>query len=374
MSGRVVIHDLSRLFASLALLAWVSACEGAPADIATETPPPLAVGTTAAPATSLRILSREDQIDPDVYDAFTRETGIAVIETTYQIDDQLVDMLGGAAPDADLIVASDRAFARLQVQGRLARFDAAKLSNFNQVDARLKKLPFDPANDMSVPVLWGTVGIFYRTDRNLIAIDSWQAALDGARRNPTTTIALLDDPRTGVGAALKALGLSLNSRDSAELLRAQMWLTARRAFINRFDSAAWTDALLTGDVVIAQTYSNDAAFTQYTNANLRYVIPREGAALWVDSFALPAGGKHPAEAAAFVDFALRPANAALLAAYTYSLPAVPEAYNRMDAGRAALLRSGYIPDDETFKRLEIVAVRSDAQPSEYERIWLELRK
>jgi spermidine/putrescine transport system substrate-binding protein len=318
-------------------------------------------------------LTREDQIDPDVYDAFTRETGTAVVEITYQIDDQLVDMLQSEATQADLIVTSDQAFTRLRAQGRLARLDTTKLPNFNQVDARLKKLPFDPANELSVPLLWGTVGILYRTNRNLKTIDSWQAALDEARRNPSNNIALLDEPRTGIGAALKALGLSLNSHDSAELQKAKMWLTARRALIHRFDSAAWSDALLTGDVAVAQTYSNDAAFTQSTNANLRFAIPREGAPMWVDSFVLPAAGKHRGEADAFMDFALRPSNAALAAAYTYSLPTVPEAYNRMDAGRAALLHGGYIPDDETFKHLEIIE-DAGAMRAEYERIWVEVRK
>ena len=361
----------------LLLLAWVSACAGGPDSTSVTpvpaTPVPVAPEPTSAATTAvLHILSSGDQIDPDICDAFTHETGIAVVESTYQIDDELIDMLQ-RREEADLILASDQAFPRLNALGLLARLDAAKLPNFKRVDARLKAQPYDPANTLSVPVLWGTAGILYRTDRNVKPLDSWQSALDEARRNPANTIALLDEPRTGVGAALKALGLSLNSRNSAELQRANAWLTSRRGLIKLFDSAAWSDALVTGDIAIAQTYSNDAAFTQSSNANLRFAIPREGAPLWVDSFALPLSGKHPAEAAAFVDFALRPEQAAQLAAYAYSLSSVPEAYNRMDAGRATLLRSGYIPDDDTFKRLELVADVGASLP-EYERIWVEVRK
>lgn len=353
----------------------LAACASTPAGLPTNLPPNLIPGlpqpTSAAPE-ALHILSRGDQLDPQLYDAFTSETGITVVEESYQVDDQLVDMLGSAS-DADLVVASDQVIPRLDAAGRLQHLNANTLKNFRLVDGRLKGPAFDPNNFLSAPAIWGTVGILYRTDQGALAPDSWQAALDEAKRTPANGIALLDDPRVGLGTALKALGLSLNSRNPAEIQRAGDWLLARRAQINRFDSAAWSDALVTGEVAMAQAYSNDAAFTQDSNAHLRYVIPREGAPLWMDSFVLPATSQHPDAAAAFVDFMLRPENAALTAGYAWALPPEPGAYTKMEPARATLLRSGYIPDDATFGKLEVVADVADSQ-AEYERIWLGVRK
>ena len=360
--------------AGVALAAALGACAQTPT-LPPNLPPNVVPGLPPADASSpqaLHILSRGDQIDPQLYDAFTSETGIQVVEDSYQVDDQVVDMLRTGS-DADLAVVSDQVIARLDAQGRLQRLNANTLSNFKLVDARLKGLPFDPNNALSAPAIWGTVGILYRTDRGVNAPDSWQAALDEAKRVPANGAALLDDPRTGVGTALKALGLSQNSRNPGELQRASDWLAARRGLVNRFDSAAWSDALVTGEVAMAQAYSNDAAFTQDSNAHLRYVIPSEGAPMWVDSFVLPATSQHPNEAAAFIDFALRPENAALTAGYAWALPPEPGAYTKMERTRAALMRTGYIPDDATFGRLEVVADVAESQ-AEYERIWLAIRK
>jgi spermidine/putrescine-binding protein len=183
---------------------------------------------------------------------------------------------------------------------------------------------------------------------------------------------MLDDPRLGLGAGLKWLSLSLNSRSAEELARASDLLSSRRSTL-RVDAAAWSDALLTGAVAVAQARSNDAAFAQSANANLRYVVPREGAPLWLDCLVLPKDSAEAAQAGAFADFLLRPDISAQLSVQTYSLSSVPEAYNRMESGLAALFRSGYIPDDDTFKRSEFIADVGAAQ-ADYDRIWTDLKR
>ncbi|MCA1554829.1 MAG: hypothetical protein LC737_10660, partial [Chloroflexi bacterium] len=63
---------------------------------------------------------------------------------------------------------------------------------------------------------------------------------------------------------------------------------------------------------------------------------------------------------------------ATVAEDVYSLPTVADAYNKINASLAMLFRSGYIPDDETFKRSEFV-VEVGSTRVEYERIWSELK-
>lgn len=314
----------------------------------------------------LYVLNRADNIDPDLYDAFQRETGIRIVETTYDGDKDLLSELKAPSRPYDLIVASDRALAMLRNDGRLAPLNHASLANFQQVEARVRNLPFDPGNQVSMPYTWGTLGLLYRTDL-IKSVDSWGVLFNES----SGKAALLDDPRIGLGAALKWLGLSLNSTAASELERAKQLLLKQRNAI-RFDSAAWSDALLTGEVVVTQARSNDAAFTQFANANLRYVIPKEGAPLWVDSLAIPKQSARKGAAETFINFLLRADNAASVAAHTYSLSPVAEAYSKMEASRAALFRSGYIPDDRTFTRLELILDVGAAQKV-YERIWTELK-
>ena len=46
------------------------------------------------------------------------------------------------------------------------------------------------------------------------------------------------------------------------------------------------------------------------SADLRYVIPREGATRWIDALAIPADAPHPDAAHALIDYLLRPQSAA----------------------------------------------------------------
>jgi spermidine/putrescine transport system substrate-binding protein len=247
-----------------------------------------------------------------------------------------------------------------------------KISNWPKIDARLKNLSFDPGNQVSIPYDWGTVGFMVRTDRVSKAADSWSAVL--STQSPSgTQAALLDDPRQGVGAALKLLGLSLNSKNPAEIKKAGDLLVANKKKIATIDSAAWSDQLLTGDLTLAQVSSDDAAFTQSTNANIRYVIPREGAPLWIDSFAIPAESQNREAALALIDYLLRPEIAARLSEYTYALSPVSTAYDKMDAATAALFRSGYLPDDAAFKKLELITDAGPAQ-TDYDQVWETLQK
>ena len=61
-----------------------------------------------------------------------------------------------------------------------------------------------------------------------------------------------------------------------------------------------------GDILQARDRAAEAA----NNVNVAYSIPKEGALMWLDSFAIPADAPHPDEAHAFINFMLRPEIAA----------------------------------------------------------------
>jgi len=349
-------RSLAALMATLLglMLAACDSAAGTPASTAAATAAPSArpAGPPTPATLSLRVLVHADDIDPALYALFTRETGITIVEETYTADEEALDALKNAPGQFDMAIVYDRIMPRLVADGRLAPLDAAGLTNFAAVESRLKDLPFDRGNRYSVPFSWGTVGILYRTDQPLV-IDSWKVVLDPANSQALAgKVALLDDPLLGFGAALKAAGDPLTPADSAAWTRARDRLSASRAVIAAFDSAAWSNELLTGELTAAQAYSDDAAFAQATNAGLRYAVPREGAPLWMQNLAVPVNSSHKTEARALVDFLLRPASAARTVAYTYSLSPVPEAYNRIDSTLAAQLRESYIPGDDLFRRAE----------------------
>ena len=68
-------------------------------------------------------------------------------------------------------------------------------------------------------------------------------------------------------------------------------------------------------------YSGDAASVIADNPNIVYIVPKDGSAVWTDNFASPSTSKNEAGAYAFINFMLRPENAAKNAEYVgYATP------------------------------------------------------
>ena len=70
------------------------------------------------------------------------------------------------------------------------------------------------------------------------------------------------------------------------------------------------DKLVAGDCWAFLAYSGDAAVLVSENPDVGYFIPREGAPLWLDSFAIPKNTPNSGAAHAFIDFMSKPVMAA----------------------------------------------------------------
>src|SRR5690606_9157678 len=78
-----------------------------------------------------------------------------------------------------------------------------------------------------------------------------------------------------------------------------------------------------GDICVAIGYSGDIlqardrADEAGNGVNIEYIIPREGAQMWFDSFVIPADAPHPDEALEFINFMMRPEVAAANSNYVF---------------------------------------------------------
>ena len=192
----------------------------------------------------------------------------------------------------------------------MSELPAAAVPNRRYLDPRWATA-YPESRDLAVPYLWGTMGIAYRRDLVGRDLDSW---LDLLRPAPTLRgrILMVADHFDLFAVALQALGFSMNSTDDTQIAAAADLLKAQRPAVLRYGALA-TDAhseLLTGQVAAAVTYNGDAAALRRHNAQVVYVIPREGGALWLDFLAIAAHAQHPALATAFLDFINRPEVAA----------------------------------------------------------------
>jgi spermidine/putrescine transport system permease protein len=248
-------------------------------------------------------------ISPRIIHGFEREFHCKVNYDLYDSNEALLTKLQAGNVDYDLVVPSDYMVEILARQGLLARLDKSRLPNaWSNTDPHFLGLPFDPHNDYSVPYAWGTTGLAYRTDLVKENIDSWSVLFDPRFAGH---ILLLDDTREVFGMALKKLGYSLNSTEPDQLRQARDLLLREKPLVKGYNSSNFEQDLAAGDAWIAQAYNGNMTFVMRDEPRIRYVIPREGCTISVDSACLPRRAPHKELAEAFINYFHRPEVAAL---------------------------------------------------------------
>jgi hypothetical protein len=96
------------------------------------------------------------------------------------------------------------------------------------------------------------------------------------------------------GAALIYLGKSPNCTKEADLAEVVKLVRSVKPKLARFTSDTYIDELVAGETWLAQGWSGDVFQAQDQNANVSYVIPKEGSLRFVDVMCIPKGPPHRA--------------------------------------------------------------------------------
>ncbi len=251
-------------------------------------------------------------------------------------------------------------------QNLLRPLDHSALPHLGNIDPLFLDRDYDRCNRYSVPYVWGTCGIGY-SRRKAGPIDSWAAMWDPRFKG---RVLMVDDARETLGAALKWKGRSLNSTDPELLRAAQRLLIQQKPLVRTYNSSSYEDVLLSGDVWLAQGWNGQFAKAMAQDPDLDYLIPKEGASLFIDSLVIPASAPHPELAHAFIDFTLEPEIAAeICRTMRYSSPnraAIPLLPPEI-RGNAAIF-----PPQDVLARLELIEDLGEATVL-YDRLWTEVK-
>ncbi|MEM7147096.1 MAG: spermidine/putrescine ABC transporter substrate-binding protein [Verrucomicrobiota bacterium] len=265
---------------------------------------------------SIVLLIWDDYIAPEVLEAFTTDTGIAIDYRAFSDTDELVSILKSNPDHYDVIVADDSVVHLLREFKLLRRLDHDRLENLGNLDPDYLNLHFDPDNVYSLPYLWGTTGIGFRADKVPNPEESWDLLWDESLKGK---IMMLQERHEAYAAVLKSLGYALNSQDPNELEQASEKLIRQAADLDvqYGDDADVRQALIDGTAWVALCYSGDAFYAAEDNENIDYFIPREGAPLWIDSFVLSRDAPNLEHAYRFLDYMMTPEAAAGNANYLF---------------------------------------------------------
>jgi spermidine/putrescine transport system substrate-binding protein len=274
----------------------------------------LCAGT--ARADKLRILTWADYVPADLVAAFKKETGIDV-EITLSNNEEIISKLratGGAG--FDLAQPSQDRIAAVQSEfGIYKPFDLSKVKLEEFQPGFLEIVRKNTTVDGKVyglPYLWGTDGLVVNTKRAKVADygDLCRADLEGKTairlRRPTLMafafasgkdpFALYGDPKA-YSALMDQVGAALIACKSNF-----------KFFYDNKDQVL--NGIRAGEVVAAMMWDTGGWTLNRENPDIQFIVPRSGALGWLDTFALPARGRNDAAAYAWINFTMRPENAA----------------------------------------------------------------
>ena len=303
----------------------------------------------AQEADKLNIYIWSAYLPKEVIDRFSTETGIKVNFDTYDSNEALLEKLQSGVADYDLVVPSDYMVRILVAEKLIQPLDHAKLPNIANLDPRFLDKKFDPKNQYSLPYFWGTTGFGYNKAK-LGALDSWQALFDARNKG---RILMLDDMREVFGAALTSMGKSLNETDPAVLKQAADLLKKQKKLVATYNSGDFANILAAGDVDIAHGYNGQLAeVVAKEPEKLAYVVPKEGATLWMDNVTIPAKARNLDNAYRFLNFIMEPqVNADIVNGVSYASANVPA---RQFIKPEILNDASIYPSDEVIARCEFL--------------------
>lgn len=326
----------------------------------------VALGGCGKQAT-VNIYNWGDYMDPAVLEAFEKETKIKVVYEVYSTNEELLAKLKAGGTNYDIVIPSTNMLEVFLAQDLLSEIDLGKIPNFKNLDPQFTNLESDPGNKYSVPYFWGTIGILYNAKAIGTDIDSWTAMHDPKYKGK---IIMFDSVRDTIGVTLMMLGYDLNSTDPAQLEQAKNVLIAQKPLLHSYTVDGYEDPLLAGDALLSMAWSGDAFKVIQENDGFKYVLPKEGSNVWVDSMAVPKSAKNKDEAYKFIDYILRPEVAAQLAQYIgYSTPNLE--------GQKLLpeeIRTNKViyPDGNVFANNKVQVDIKEATEL-YDRIWTEIK-
>jgi spermidine/putrescine transport system substrate-binding protein len=240
--------------------------------------------------------------------AFEKQEGVTINYSTFENNESMytkLKLLKGSG--YDVVFASAYFIEKMGREGLLAKIDHAQVPNMQDTMQGLLGQAHDPKNDYSLPYIWGVTGISYNASMVEQPVTKWADLWDPRYEQQ---VMLIDDIRDVFGMALKMNGHSVNSKNEAEIKQAYESLVALKNNVLLYNSDAPQVPYVSGETSVGMQWNGNAYQGQVEMPELKFVMPEEGAVLWMDNFTIASGSEHKALAHKFINFMYQPENQA----------------------------------------------------------------
>jgi len=236
---------------------------------------------------------------------FEKETGIKVNFSTYENNEIMYTKLRATKTASyDVVMPSSYFVDRMSKQHMLETLDKSKLPNWKNLNPSFLHPAYDPSSQYSVPFIWGVTGIFVNS--RYFAPNGVSKWTDLWSPQYKDTLMLLDDTREVFSMALLSLGYSANDKDPEHIKAAFLKLKELMQNVKVFSTETVVSIIIDEDATLGMAWNGDTFKAAQDNPQVKFIYPKDGFVIWVDTFAIPANARHKNEAYAFINFMLRP--------------------------------------------------------------------
>lgn len=257
-------------------------------------------------ARTLEIAAWGGEIPASLIQKFEKESGIKVYLSTFESNENLIIKLKSSKNHSyDLITPSGYYVHRLAQFDMLLPIDPNKIEQLNQINPLF--LPKQKTGFYGVPFIWGATGIFYNDQYITNPPQHWHDLWAPQYKNQ---LLLLDDTREVFSMSLLSLKRSPNTFEPKDIKDAYEALIKLAPNIKIFASDAIPRIVSDEDAWIGMAWNGDVFRIRHENPHIRFVYPDEGFIIWDECFSISKNALHVREAYEFINFILRPENAA----------------------------------------------------------------
>ncbi|MFN0194541.1 MAG: spermidine/putrescine ABC transporter substrate-binding protein [Aestuariivirga sp.] len=252
------------------------------------------------------VISNWDGYMPkDLPEKFKAETGIDVEVAVHATNEEIMGkVVASNGQGFDVLFVSSPFAEALSKLGIAAKLDHAKIPNLKNLYAEATQLKHDPGNTFSIPYAWGTTGLCYRSDLMKTAPVSWNDLLKPSD-DLKGKITMLATDRWLMAAAQLALGQSFNETDQAKLDEVKAQLIESKKNLLAFDDTTFYSKLVSGEATLVQAWDGWCNYGIAEKPEIKYVIPKEGSDLWVDTMVVVESSPNKDAAYKFIDYILK---------------------------------------------------------------------
>jgi spermidine/putrescine transport system substrate-binding protein len=305
---------LPKLLAASILLGMLAACAtpatAVPTELAPE-PTEVAVEATAAPGAltgPLHILNWQGygSDEPWALEAFQNKYGVEIVHDYYNSNEELLTKLRTSPGTYDAVLIGNTWGSQAIDEGLFESIDVTGVANFADLAPDLVNLPEMRRGDTlyGVPWDWGATGIAYNTEKITGEVDSYAIMWDPQYEG---MIAWQDYYLDNVMFAALALGQDPNNPSDLEAVKAKLMdlMPQLKTFWASEDE--FNKLFASGDIVMGTYWSGSSArAVTAMGLPVRFVVPKEGAIGWVDSWAIPTDAPHYETALAWINYMVSP--------------------------------------------------------------------